>query len=296
MTATVPVLDAAAVRRALTPETAVAALRRALIDGTGSTPPRQSVHTPDGHVLVMPSVTTRHFGIKVAGVAPGNPEAGLPRITGLYLLYDAVTLQPLLIADAPALTEIRTAALSALAVDLLAPPQIDLMLVYGTGPQAAAHIAALRSVRDLPRVEVLGRTPESTAVFAAAHDVDPGDARSLRRADLVVCCTSASTPLFDGTELSGRATVVAMGAHTLDARELDAATLAGAQVVVEDLGTARREAVDVAEALADPGAAVVALDRLARGEVRPDLGRRRVFRSVGMAWEDLAVAAALVAK
>ncbi|WP_399065333.1 ornithine cyclodeaminase family protein [Streptomyces winkii] len=245
----------------------------------------------------MPAADQDVFGIKVAGVAPGNPSHGLPRITGTYLLHDADTLQPVLAIDGPALTLLRTASLSALAVDALALPQASRLLVYGTGPQAAAHLQALGSVRDFETVTVAGRTARSARGFAEIHGVGVATADDLRRADVVACCTSTSTPLFDGRDLSHRSTVVAMGSHTLDARELDTYALTGAQVVVEDVPTATREAADVAEALASGGLdEAVALHRIVTGQTPVRHDRPRVFRSVGMAWEDLVVAKAALAR
>lgn len=289
-------LDQAQVRSLLDWPTAIDALRQAQLSGSGtvSAPARTAVPAPGGHVLVMPAVDADHFGIKIAGVAPENPGRGLPRITGTYLLHDATTLVPVLAVDGPALTLVRTAALSALAVDALADPGASNLLVYGTGPQAAAHVEALRAVRDFRTVAVAGRTAESTRRFAAEHGTTEAGPDALGSADVVACCTSARTPLFDGTRLGDDVTVVAMGSHTLDARELDAHTLRGAQVVVEDPDAASREAADVVDALRSGDVdRAVPLHAVLSGEVPVDRGRRRVFRSVGMAWEDLAVATAL---
>lgn len=275
---------------------AIDALRHAQTQGPPSVaaPSRTAVAATGGHVLIMPAADEHFFGVKVAGVAHNNPTRGLPRITGTYLLYDATTLLPVLAIDGPALTLLRTAALSALAVDTLASPDAARLLVYGTGPQAVAHIDAMRTVRDFRTVWVAGRTDNSTRSFARTHDLEPAERDSLRSADVVVCCTSSSTPLFDGTHLAPAATVVAMGAHTPDARELDAHTLRGAQVIVEEAITAAREAADVAAALlAGDLPSTTPLHAILSGQTSIDHRRRRVFRSVGMAWEDLVVASAL---
>jgi ornithine cyclodeaminase/alanine dehydrogenase-like protein (mu-crystallin family) len=298
-----PYIDAARLQALVPFPAAVDALRAALSGGAASAeaPPRVATPARAGHVLLMPAENRDHVGVKVAGVAPGNPARGLPRITGTYLLHDAATLQPLLVIDGAALTLVRTAALSALAVDELADPSASRLLVYGTGPQVAAHMAAIATVRRLDAIAVAGRTPDATASFVADRDrwhfpgsvaIPPVAATEddLARADIVACCTSATAPLFPGELLAEHAMVVAMGAHTPDARELDAETLRRSQVVVEDPATALREAADVAAAvaageLADPLPLRAVLEGAAVDRTSP-----RVFRSVGMAWEDLAVA------
>jgi ornithine cyclodeaminase len=293
----IPVLDGAQLRARVGVDAAIAALRHALLSGAAATGGPARVTTPvrAGHLLLMPAEDPTFVGVKITGVAPANPDRGLPRLTGTYLLHDAATLQPLAAIDGAALTLLRTSALSALAVAELAAPRASRLLVYGTGPQAAAHIRAVAAVRDLDDVAVVGRTPASTARFVRRWDGEPrprpATADDVERADLVVCCTSSSTPLFDGDRLAAHATVVAMGSHTLDARELDAVTLRRATVVVEDRDTALREAADVAAAVrADPPHRLLTLTDVVEGAlVDPD--RPRVFRSVGMAWEDLAVAA-----
>ena len=96
-------------------------------------------------------------GVKLASVAPGNPGRGLPRIQGIYVLFDPETLAPAALVDGSALTCLRTAAVSALAVRHLAPTDACRLLVFGSGPQAAGHVEALRAVRPLEWVEVVAR-------------------------------------------------------------------------------------------------------------------------------------------
>ena len=115
----------------------------------------------------------------------------------------------------------------------------------------------------------------------------------LGRAGLVVVATSAGEPVVVDRQLRPDATVLAVGAHTVDTRELHEDVLRGAQVIVEDSGAARREAGDVAIAVEKGALAwddVVAMAEVVRGEVAMDPARRVVFKTVGMPWEDLAVA------
>ena len=292
------VIDGAALARSMPAERAVAVLREAVLAGavSGRTPARSKVPVAAGELLLMPAEDAEFVGVKVVGVAPGNPSRGRPRITGSYLLLDARTLVPLAVVDGAALTLVRTSAVSALAVDLLAAADARRVLVFGTGPQALAHLDAVTAVRTIERVDVAGRTAESTAAFhreclARGHSAHLAAADAVERADVVLCCSSARTPLFDGDRLAPHATVVAMGSHTPDARELDDLAMRRSTVVVEDVATARREAGDVILAERSGELAVTSLTELVRGDLTPDPGRPRVFKSVGMAWEDLAVAA-----
>src|SRR5690606_29098713 len=131
------------------------------------TPQRPVVGLPAGQLLLMPAAFGRYAGVKAATVAPGNLARGLPRIQGVYLLYDGDTLAPLAALDGIALTSLRTPAVSALAVRHLAPPDAGDLVLFGTGPQAWGHVLAPREVRPLRRITVVGRDPARTAAFAA---------------------------------------------------------------------------------------------------------------------------------
>jgi ornithine cyclodeaminase/alanine dehydrogenase-like protein (mu-crystallin family) len=297
------VLDAAAVRAALPMPAAIAALRSALRAGLDpeADPPRSVVPVRRGQLLLMPAEWGGYAGVKLASVAPANPAAGRPRVQGSYLLMDAETLSPLAVLDAVALTTIRTAAVSAVAVAQLAEPDAGRLLVFGSGPQARGHVAALRAVRPVREVVVVSRDPDRAAAFAAecadgGLDTRAGTAAEVADADLIACCTTAREPLFDGAGLRSSATVVAIGSHEPDAREVDSTVVCRATVVVEARSAALREAGDVIApvraGLVEP-ASLIGLAELVRGEAAAAAGRPRLFKSVGMAWEDLVIAASI---
>ncbi|GAB2497536.1 ornithine cyclodeaminase [Corynebacterium atrinae] len=264
-------------------------------------PARVNIPVHDaGHVLLMPSVLSDWTGTKIATVAPDNPSKGAPRIQAIYLLMDAETLSPQALMEGNALTTLRTPAVSAVAVDYLAPrTPIERMVLFGTGPQALSHIQAMTEVREIHELVVCGREEDKIvetveAGLAAGIPISrAGSPEDVSGADLIVCCTSSSTPLFDGTLVPENAVVVAMGSHEPEARELDSALLSRAQVVVEDHATAMREAGDVIqpikEGVLDEDSLVELVD-LVNGSATADPTRPRVFKCVGMSWEDLAVA------
>lgn len=279
---------------------AVDALRQALVQGLA--PSAQAARTSSplahGEFLLIPSEFEGYAGVKILTVAPGNPARGLPKIQGNYMLFDADSLQPLALIDGVALTSIRTPAVSALAIDALAAPEARDLLVFGTGPQALHHVRAAAAVRHLERVGVVGRSEEKARrlVERLREEGFPAEAAGAERvaeADVVACCTSARTPLFDGSAVRDDAVVVAMGSHEPDARETDDALAARATVYVEDRATALREAGDVAMAVEH--GALGAEDLVDVGTM---LGEERrpgpaLVKTVGMGWQDLVTARAL---
>ncbi|MEV7520977.1 NAD(P)-dependent oxidoreductase [Streptomyces sp. NPDC091371] len=292
----------------LTPAGAADALAAALLGGLDpeGCPQRSALAVPGGgELLLMPAASASYAGVKIAGVAPGNPARGLPRITGSYLLLDGPTLRPLALLDGAALTALRTPAVSALALRHLAPAGRPLRLViFGSGPQAYGHLEAVLAVRELAEVVVVARNPERAERLAAhARTLAPaartGTAKDVADADLVVCCTTAREPLFDGSLVAPGATVVAVGSHEPTARETDTALVRRAAVYVESRAAALREAGDLlvpeAEGAIGPGHITGTLADLVAGRMPPGGPRScpQLFKSVGMAWEDLAVAVAL---
>ena len=288
-------LDAAAVQ-ALGPSRAVQAVRDALRDGLDPSQdtPRSAVGLTHGQLLLMPSQTAGAAGVKVATVAPGNPGRGLPRIQAIYLLFDPQTLALRAALDGTALTTLRTPAVSVAAVLDVLPHRPLRVVVFGAGPQARGHVATLGAVRPLVILtHVLRATATSEGVRAGSADADA----ALRAADVVVCATSARSPLFDSALLAATAVVIAVGSHEPEARELDGALLGRATVVVEDTATALREAGDVVLAVADghlQRGDLVPLRDVVLGHAVPPPDRPVVFKSVGMSWQDLVVAEAVL--
>ncbi|MFJ6379083.1 ornithine cyclodeaminase family protein [Kitasatospora sp. NPDC092039] len=279
------------------PAGAVGAIERVLLDGFDpeAAPARSAVPVPAGELLMMPAAAGPYAGVKIAGVAPANPERGLPRITGSYLLLDGPTLQPLAVLDGAALTALRTPAVTAAALRRLAVPEAEHLVLFGSGPQAYGHLDALLAVRPLRRLTVVARNAERAEALAAygrklGLTAEVGGPRAVRDADLVVCCTTARTPLFDGGLVPAHAAVAAVGSHEPDAREVDGLLVERAELYVEARAVADREAGDLVMA-GVAGRQLWNLAELVRGDALVPDGRPRFFKSVGMAWEDLAVAA-----
>ncbi len=267
------------VAKRLSAEQAVDALQAALLGNLDpeADAPRGTVELASGQLLVMPSAAATQPVVKLVTVG------GDPRIQGICVVFDAATLAPTVLVDGIALTNLRTAAVSALAVRHLAAPGARRLLIFGRGTQARAHVSALRAVCPVEHIDMLGRDHRKADELVAA-------------ADIICCCTTAREPLFDGELVARHATVVAIGSHEGNARETDDALARRATIVVESRSSALREAGDVIlaiEAGATTADRLVTLSEIVRGESKPDLDRPRFFKSTGMSWEDAVIASAV---
>ncbi|MHA6693326.1 ornithine cyclodeaminase family protein [Homoserinimonas sp. A520] len=280
---------------------AVAAYHRDLRAGVDPSKdlPKHIDNTTNGQVLLMPTQNSEFLGVKVVTVAPANPDKGLERIQGHYLLFDTATLSPVAIMDGVALTTLRTPAVSAAAADLLAAETCDHLLIFGYGPQAWGHVEALRAIRDIKRVTLVGRNRERAQVLAdqiteSGIPATVGSADDVRDADIIVAATTAREPLFDGSLVPDDACVIAVGSHEPDARELDTQLIVRSQVIVEDRKHVMIEGGDVIMPINEGAITidhVASIRDLVVGDVAVDRSRPRVFKSSGMPWEDLVVAA-----
>lgn len=273
-------------------------------------PARSRVDMQHGQFLVMPAHFGRFAGVKVATVAPGNPARGLPRIQARYLLFDAETLTLQAELDGTALTTLRTPAVSIAAVRGAFgrfKPDVELV-VFGAGPQAFGHVetiaACLNPDQRIIRVTCVVRAPHRvvvpesyagfTRVLAAADESLVNEA--LSSADVVVCATTATTPVFDSRRVPHDAVVIAVGSHDPDAREVDSELCARSLVIVETIETALRECGDVLMAVEDGKLAVedvLTIKSVVTGGL-PDHDGPVFFKSAGMSWQDLAVASTVV--
>jgi ornithine cyclodeaminase len=284
--------DAATIARLLPHAAAVDALEAALRAGLDpeADPPRTSAAAENGELLLMPSAAGGGLGVKLVTIG------GEPRVQGVYVLFDGDTLAPAALLDGIGLTDLRTSAVSALAVRHLAAREPRRLVVFGTGPQARAHVLALRAIAPIGHVAIAGRDRGRTEALARELDAEPAGPDAVAGADVVCCCTTAREPLFDGDAVAEEAVVVAIGSHEPEAREVDERLAARATVVVESRASAMREAGDVIQAIASGALReddLVPLAALVRGEAAAEPGRPRLFKSTGMAWEDLVLAAAV---
>ena len=262
---------------------AVAASFERIARGAVDNPPRVRTEVPGGVFAVMPCVDRElgYAGLKSYAWLPG----GAPFVVVLFSLARA-ELEAVLEADL--LGQRRTAAASAVAAQRLARADASTLGIFGCGRQAASHVVALReALPSLERVLVQGRDPERVAAFCTEHGCDVAEPEEVGACDIVVTATTSTEPVLHGAWLRPGATVLAIGANDLGARELDDEVLQRAALVCTDsVEQARQEAGDL-----------TGVDDLR--ELHDVTGRERdddivVFKSNGLAAWDLAAAAAVV--
>ncbi|GAA1589402.1 ornithine cyclodeaminase [Leucobacter aridicollis] len=305
------------VRELLTFDTAIGALESALAAGLSPEDdgPRLFADAPDGEFLLMPAQSAKFSGVKALTIAPSNPDRGLEKIQGLYLLYSSDTLAPIAVMEGSCLTAIRTPSVTLTAIRhlaRLAPEGARLgsdprILLFGAGTQAIEHIRA--ALVDFPDAtfEVVGRRPERVAAMIAELAADPATAHvrvaaatdddaAVAAADIIILTTTATSPVFDGSLVADNAIVAATGTHGLDAREVDDALVGRADVAVEGRASARRENGNLATVFDDAkweSSPPANLQDLVRGNFTRTLGRPAFYTGVGMSWEDLVCASAV---
>lgn len=281
----------------------IAPLRRAFAEGVNA-PARThyDLGTPPAtkSLLVMPGWREGgHLGVKIVTVFPDNDKRGLCSINGEYLLISGDTGKPLALIDGAALTLLRTAAVSALAADLLAPPDADTLLMVGTGALATYLIEGHLAVRRFKSIGVWGRTAAKAARLVnhllgkelPVHLV-PHLETAAREADVICCATMATSPLIEGRWLKQHAHLNLIGGFRPSMREVDADCFRDSLVAVDTLD-ALEESGDLIEPLqsriVQRDQIVQLRDLVARGAAAAHL-RRSVFKSVGSALADLSAA------
>jgi ornithine cyclodeaminase/alanine dehydrogenase-like protein (mu-crystallin family) len=248
-----------------------------------------SIDPPGGFLGLMPAFTPDGLGSKAVTFYPSNAERGIPTHMATIFLVDPQTGTPLAIMDGRLITEMRTAAVSAAATKLLASPSAKVLAILGSGVQARGHVEALRLVRQFEEIRVWSPTFEHAKRFAQEIGATTTSAEeAVRDADVIVTVTSSKTPVLKGDWLKAGCHVNAIGACRPDWRELDDAAMKRSVVFVDSREGALKESGDVilsgAKVYAELGAALA-------GKVPSRANETTVFKSLGMAVEDIAAAA-----
>jgi thiomorpholine-carboxylate dehydrogenase len=288
---TIALLDEPAVAQRLRYEDLIPAVADALVAlsaGRVVQPVRTvlPVAPHQGFFAVMPAYAGA-LGAKLVTFYPKN--VGVHTHHALIVMLKPETGEPLAVLDGRLITEMRTAAASAVATKLLARPDAAVLGILGSGVQAKSHLAALRHVRAFKEVRVW--SPRNALAFATQHRVKAAASAqdAVRGADVVVVAASATTPILKGAWLSPGTHVNAIGATRPEWRELDDDLVTTARVFVDSREAATRESGDVIAArqeVTEIGAVVAgtAPGRRTNQEIT-------LFKSVGVAVEDVAAAA-----
>jgi ornithine cyclodeaminase/alanine dehydrogenase-like protein (mu-crystallin family) len=284
-------LDEEQVRQHLRMAELITAMEKALIDFSAGkvTQPVRSVITvdpPGGFFGMMPALA-EGLGVKIVTFYPSNAQRGIPTHMATIFLVDPETGTPLAVMDGRLITEMRTAAVSAAATKLFASPDAKVLAILGSGVQARSHVEALRLVRQFEEVRVWSPTSKHAERFAeeiGAKSMSPESA--VRGSDVIVTATSSQTPVLQGSWLKHGSHVNAVGACRPDWRELDDEAMTNV-VFVDSRDGAMKESGDIilsgVKIYAELGEA------LAR-KVDPRANETTIFKSLGMAVEDIAAA------
>ena len=301
-----PPLTEADVRQHLDPMQVIAAIESAFRDRYPriTIPSRTQMSLAGVTFLVMPCCdqAQRTLGMKLVS-AHEHPACPEDRIQATYLLLDPETARARITIPANYLTDIRTAATSAVATKHLAPPDVRVLGIFGTGRQARAHLRLLPLVRNFQSVLVCGSDLSRSREFAKcmadelAIPIAPADASTCAaKSDVLCTCTSAQAPLFDGRLLRPGTHLNLVGTFQPHAREVDSVTIQRAQaIVVETHNGALAEAGDLRIPMSEGLISmdiVADLHELLNGKkfAKDSSGGITVFKSVGCALEDLVTA------
>lgn len=296
----IPTISAADLRGLVSMPTAIEALRRAFASGPTHVP-RSHLRLDGSEFLAMPAATGQVFGTKMVTIRPDNSERGLPIIQAVYLLFDARDGLPKAILDGTALTSLRTPAVSALATDVLSRPDARTHGILGTGPQALIHPSAIQCVRpQATEILVAGRSSEHVSqvvdqLLSEGFITRSASYSEAAGCDIVSTCTRSAQPLFDRTSVRDGSHINLVGSYRPDLREVDASVIATARVFVDELAAAQTEAGELIaaehEGLWNWNQVAGDLCALSSGTARRiDPAERTVFKSVGLAVQDLVIA------
>ncbi len=298
-------ISAEALRDLVSMREAIDAVRQAFIDlslGEIEQPTRVAVGGGSGLAMIARHRQGGGTVLKAITIRSDNRDRGLPNIQALVVWFDGLTGTPLAAIDGTALTAMRTGAASGVATDLLAPRGAAVLAMIGAGAQAPDQVKAVCAVRRIDEVRVAARSRESAQSLVArlAPELEVrrivacdtiGEA--LAGADVVCTATNSGTPLFQAADLSDRVHVNAIGAYTHSMRELPADLLSGADVVaIDQLEATLAEAGDLVDAIKQGALReqdMVEIGSLLSRKEAPHAGRT-VFKSVGVAAQDLALA------
>jgi ornithine cyclodeaminase/alanine dehydrogenase-like protein (mu-crystallin family) len=304
------VLNEHEVRELLDMESCIEAMTEVLASlarGELYNPLRPVVRPPDASTLLglMPAYrggTAPAYALKEIVIVPANPSRGLDTHMGGVLLHDGETGELVAIMNAAPITEIRTAAVSAVATRALARPDAQRVAILGAGAQARGHVHAMRAVLDDPEIRIWARRLEAAEELAGelGATVAPSVDAALFGAEVVCTTTSSAEPIVEKRWLARGAHVNAVGSSVPSARELDSATVAGASFFTDRRESCLNEAGDYLLAAAE-GAIGPDHIKAELGEVltgahpgREHEDELTVFKSLGIAVEDLASAELVV--
>ena len=274
--------------------------------GKATVPLRSKISSDKGDTLLMPAYLhgSQDLGIKIVSIYKDNPSKDIPTVTAIVIVLDPQTGQPRALIEGDSLTAIRTGATGGLASELLARRNAKTVALFGAGVQARAQLQGVITVRSITRINLLDlslsasqKLADEIATWEQAPAVNlvSNSKEAIQDADIIITATTSSKPVFDGHGLKAGTHITGVGSYTPQMREVDETTVQRARIVVDSREACLAEAGD----LIIPKATVDAeLGEIING-IKP--GRHSdeeitFFKTVGVAVEDVAAAAAILSE
>lgn len=301
------VIDQEEIYTRLTMPRCIALMKEALAgleSGVNTQNVRTGMGLPQGALAFMPCCLGRRgtFGAKVIAVYPGNSAHGLPSHQGEVLLFDEATGRPVALADACAITEIRTAAASAAATDLLARKDSRHLAILGSGAQAVTHLEAMLAVRDIRRVSVWSYHREHGERYAENMlqrypglpiQVCDTPADAAREADIICTVCRSKEPFLFADMVKPGAHINAVGTCSPVSREASSDLVARSRLYADQLEACKAESgeylIPLQEGVISDSHIVGSIGGVLSGTA-PGRGNEEeitLFDSLGLAIEDV---------
>ncbi len=305
-------LSAETIENSLSPAEIIEAVKTGIIkceSGVYKVPTRMHLEGEGITNLVMPAMGKRYFCTKLVSVVPSNPQRDLPMILGTVVLSKMETGETLALMDAPMITALRTAAVGALGLDLIALKETETIGIIGLGVQGIWQTIFACTVRPIKQVYCYSRTKAKFDFFKkkilekypqiSIYWCESSE-ELVQKSQVIYTCTTSAKPVFSGTkDLIQNKRFISVGSFRKDMQELPNSVYEETDVLILDSEAAKEEVGDVINALRNGFLTenqVFTIGKIFAEERRIEHSQNVVFKSVGMAAFDLALAAAVYEK
>ncbi len=309
-------ISSAEIEEMLTMQEVIKAMESAFISlnkGNAYVPQRTSLKLSEdkGEALFMPAYEkdSAYVSLKIVSVFKDNPQINLPKIQALIFLMNAENGTPLAVMDGEYITAMRTGAVSGLATDLLSKKKSETAAIIGTGVQAVTQLEAIACVRNLERVFVFGLSIENSEKFVEENkgkylfELKAEENKTLLNGCEIICtATSSFTPVFEDNNISDGTHINSIGSYKPEMSEIPGETIVRAKVVVDSISACLKEAGDIIKpinkGLIKKEHIYAEIGEILTGKKTGRQGEKEVtvFKSVGIAIQDLAIASFIFKK
>ena len=274
--------------------------------GNATVPLRSKISSDRGDTLLMPAYlrSSQDLGIKIVSIYKDNLSLGLPTVTAIAIVLDPQTGLPKALIDGDSLTAIRTGATGGLASELLSRRNSKTVALFGAGVQGRAQLQGVMTVRSITQVNLIDlslsaaqKLADEISTWASAPTVNlvSNPREAIQDADIIITATTSSDPVFNGDDLRPGTHITGVGSYTPQMREVDEITVGRAMIVVDSREACLSEAGDIII----PKAAIDAeIGEIINGFKKGRQTDHEItfFKTVGVAVEDAAAAAAILAE